>query len=393
MNADQSAARRPAPRPPVLEPDGLDQRVVAYVLRAGAQAPSFYNTQPWRFERSGDSIDVHLDDKADTSLYDWHNLNSTLACGAALENMVIAAQGRGLSATVTARPDPARPLLLARLTLTRDDAGTQAEGDWGHPLEEAIWRRHTNTLMFDESPPEPASLQALRDAVGPFPGVSLHFASTPEGRKKVFEAASTAEQVRFGRQDLHEQLHRMIRWNDAEVEAAPTGYTLPSMGACGVGEAFFRVTRRWPVMRLMNLLGANRDQAKRASLGLLHCSACGLLTVQGETGDDWLAAGRAMERLWLSATALGLDLQPHCTIAVFDWILKDRGETVFDAGERAVIQRGLELYREAFPALGGDSGGETGVFLFRIGQGPAVRGYTPRRDPGAGNGSSGDPAA
>lgn len=381
MNTVPATAPRPAPIPPTSGAEGIDTALIAYVLRAGAQAPSFYNTQPWHFETRDDRIDLYLDESADTSLYDWRNLNSILACGAALENMMIAAQGRGLTTSVTAYPDSSRPMLLARLTLSRQVGGADTSGVWGHPLEEAIWRRHTNTLMFDDSPAPAATLQALHDAVIEFPGTALHLASTPEERQRVFVASSTAEQVRFARQDLHEQLHRMIRWSDAEAQANPTGYTLPSMGACGIGEAFFRVTRRWPVMQLMNRFGAYKDQAKRACLGLLHCAASGLLTIDGTSEKDWLTAGRALERLWLTATRLGLDLQPHSTITLFDWIWQFGDRAIFSQAERDILSEAFPLYHQAFPEAGLETQRARGIFLFRVGRGEPVKGYTLRRDP------------
>lgn len=380
MNTVPAGSPRPAPVPPTLGPQGIDDAVITYVLRAGAQAPSFYNTQPWRLVADGNQIDLYLDDRADTSLYDWHNLNSLLACGAALENMLIAAQGRGLSTDITEYPDPSQPLLLARLTLARPAQSGAAPG-WGHPLEEAIWRRHTNTLMFADGPATPAAVQTLQDAIGGFPQTELHLATTPEQRQRVFTAASTAEQVRFARQDLHEQLHRMIRWSDQDAVADPTGYTLPSMGACGIGETFFRVTRRWSVMRLMNRFGANRDQAKRACLGLLHCAASGLLTIDGAAETGWLAGGRALERLWLAATQQGLDLQPHSAITVFDWIWRHGDHALFSETQQATLVKAFRAYQDAFPDAGLDNPDIRGIFLFRVGFGEPVRGYTLRRAP------------
>lgn len=373
---------REFPTPPFLgDGESIPDEIFAYLLRAAAQAPSWYNCQPWRFQAADGCIDINLDDRADGSLYGWRNLNATLACGAALENMVVAAKGRGLAVAIKEFPDSSHPRHVAHVEFSRQEQGKDELRPWWEHLEESIWRRHTNTLMFKEAPLDADALNALETAIKGFPQVSLHMALSHEEKQRVFVAASTAEQVRFARRDLHEQLHRMIRWSKVEAEKNRTGYTLPSMGACGIGETFFRVTRPWAVMRLMNSLGAYKDQAKRACLGLLNCSAVGLLVVNGSTSNEILASGRALERLWLTATNLGLDLQPHSVITLFHWIWQDGGRSRFSRSHQEILDRAFRLYGDAFPDAGIRTGPSRGIFLFRVGKGEPVHGYTLRQDP------------
>lgn len=369
---------REIPTPPTLtdSPDSR-QTVLQYVLSAGTQAPSWYNCQPWRFRVENDQIDVILNREADTSFYNWNNGLSIMACGAAAENICIAASGRGLSPQMTAFPEGASSPLVARIHL-----------DWSnHPdnvndadsLEPFIWRRHTNTLDFSNTPLSSAEQQALFDALEPQAGVSLHLLHNDDEKNKAYLAASRAEQVRFSRAELHRYLHRMIRWSQADATADRTGLTLPAMGACGVGETFFRVTRTWPVMRFMNLLGASKSQGSRACMGLLHCSAVGLLSVKKGDNQALLAAGQQMQRVWLTATSLGLDLQPHTTLTLFHWAWRFGGPTLYSQQERQVLEDAFQRYTEAFPDVALHDG-ETGVFLFRVGKGPPVRGFTLRKN-------------
>lgn len=58
------------------------KKIIDYLIRAAAQAPSWYNCQPWKFEVNEDCIIVILDKSLDQSFYDWGNFNSLLACGA-----------------------------------------------------------------------------------------------------------------------------------------------------------------------------------------------------------------------------------------------------------------------------------------------------------------------
>jgi len=363
-----------------LLPDFYDnntchEEILNYLVRAGRQAPSWYNCQPWKIKISENKIEVLLDSKADKTIYDWHNFNSLLACGAAIENIVIAGKGRGINGiNVKFFPDKAEPLLVARITLNLDKTTTDISEI---ALERSIWLRHTNTLPFDSILLTGDEKRTLFNAIEPFEDISLYLLDSEKDKRHVFQAAANAEQLRFSRQELHEQLHRMIRWNEEQSMAKKTGYTLPSMGVCGFGKLFFRITRPWLAMRFMNVFGASRGQAKRASQGLMHASAIGLLTVKRKEDVDLLKAGQAMENLWLQATRLGLDVQPHTTLTLFHWIWVRGDSEMYSQAEKKILLNSFRQFKQAFSAVRFEEE-EFGYFLFRIGRGSKVGGYTLR---------------
>src|SRR6185437_530693 len=81
--------------------------------------------------------------------------------------------------------------------------------------------------------------------------------------------------------------------------------------------------------------------------------------------DDYIAAGRALQRFWLTATRLGLQFQPEYTPLVFARYARDgvRFSEVPGAVESAQAIRG-RLER-----LLGESGAAKAVFIGRIGAG------------------------
>lgn len=367
---------RNTPVPPVLKNTRESwQEVQNYLLRAGAQAPSWYNCQPWKFRTGEDWIEIFLDEEADQTFYNWNQFHSLLACGAAIENIMIAAEARGLKPSIQTFPNLSDPTSLTRITLNVQPQASPT----GESLEKAIWTRHTNTLFFENTLLSDSERRAIRVSIQENPKVALHLLETPEERRRAYEATSWAEQLRFSRRDLHEYLHRMIRWNETDALSQKTGLTLPSMGACGFGEVFFRVTRPWPLMRIMNLFGAYRDQARRANDGLNHCAAVGLLTFREKNKADLMSAGRSLQKLWLTSTRLGLDLQPHSTITLFHWAWIFGGPALYRPHERRILERAFRLYSEAFPAaMLGEK--EVGFFLFRIGRGQPAQGFTLRKE-------------
>lgn len=139
------------------------------------------------------------------------------------------------------------------------------------------------------------------------------------------------------------------------------------------------MTRPWAIMRLMNVFGASKNQAQRACLGLTHCAAIGLLTVKGRSPKDLLVAGQALQQLWLVVTTLGLDMHPHNSIAQFTWVKELGGSDLFNRQEQDILNEAFSIFKTVFAKVD-FADGETGVFLFRIGNGEPVKGYTLRKD-------------
>jgi len=370
---------REIPSIPVYSGDVESQQsLLNYLLKAGKQAPSWYNSQPWELKAGENYIDVFLDPTADTSLYDWDNANSTMACGAVLHNIYIAAVARGLSPQILKQPNASQPLWMGRVVLDFNQV-TESLNQHDLLLERSIWLRHTNTLLYKNDELEKSQQQTLANTLNNHPDTSLHFITSDIDKQRLFEAISLTEEIRFSRQDLHDYLHSMIRWTEKDEQLYKTGYTLPSMGICGVGKFVFQATKSWPIMRFLNRFGSAANLAKRASEGVTHCSAVGLITMSasGDTDNDYLEAGQAMESVWLAANKLGLDLHPFNTLLMFSFALK-QDPSLFSKSEGEKIEQTMQLVQGVYDSVNWERD-EVAVFLFRIGKGEAVSGYSLRK--------------
>lgn len=108
----------------------LSEEQVELALRAADAAPSPNGVPPWRFECTGESID----------LYDAGGHGSAeriLACGGALVNLRLAVQDMGVSADVRLMPDPANPGLLAVVRAENERLATT----WERQLAQASLMR------------------------------------------------------------------------------------------------------------------------------------------------------------------------------------------------------------------------------------------------------------
>ena len=120
--------------------------------------------------------------------------------------------------------------------------------------------------------------------------------------------------------------------------------------------------------------------APRLQMDLIPALACAahFVLVAGRKPqriDDYVAAGRAMQRFWLTATAQGLQLQPELTPLIFARYVREG--RVF-SGTPGMQEMAAQLSRQG-EALIGQQDWEAAVFMGRIGAGAAAQSRSLRR--------------
>ncbi|MEU8381219.1 nitroreductase family protein [Streptosporangium sp. NPDC048865] len=269
--------------------------VLRTAVRAATWAPSVHNTQPWSFVVEGDEIALRADSDRKLRVGDPAGREMLISCGAALTNVRLALRALGHEPRVRVLPDPDRPALLATV---RPGAAVAADEDT-RLLYAEIERRRTHRAGFTRLPVPERLVEAL---VAEASAEGAHL--TPvrsEAAIRVLAAITCAAQ------DVQSQDRRlsleMIRW------ARPPG----SHRRDGVpAESYPRVPRRTrPHFAQRDYgqghpWGNDADQFFSVSVG-----AVALLTTRGDSRQDWITAGRALQRVLLHASALGLSAAFH----------------------------------------------------------------------------------
>jgi hypothetical protein len=152
----------------------------------------------------------------------------------------------------------------------------------------------------------------------------------------------------------------------------------------GVDALTLRVMRfalqSWARVQFLNrwLAGTWAPRIQMDLLPALACAAHFLIEAQRAPAsiDDQVAAGRAVQRFWLTATRLGLVMQPQITPLVF--------ARYADAGRAfSTLPQALPLARRVSEWLvqaWGERAVSHGVFMGRIGHGAQPRSRSLRRD-------------
>jgi nitroreductase len=336
-------------------------RTIDQVLDLARWAPSGDNTQPWAFEVVDEArAVVHGHDTRDHCVYDLDGRASQMSLGALLETAAIAASALGhrLSATLRGGSPPTRPTF--DLLLQADDALP------ADPLARSIEKRSVQRRPYRTTALTGAQKARLESALGP--GHAVRWVEGASGRARMAMLLFRSARLRLVTQEAY-QVHRdVIEWDARySVDRVPDQ-------ALGVGRPMIALMRfamaSWERVQFFNRFLAG-TWMPRLQMDLLPAWACGAhFLIAARTAptriEDQVAAGRAMQRFWLTATDLGLAMQPELTPLIFGRYAREgrpfsrRPGSLADAGR---VADGLESL------LGPDALG-LGVFMGRLGRAP-----------------------
>jgi hypothetical protein len=226
---------------------------------------------------------VYVDARRSLKAADPHDREAVIACGAAVENLRIAAAHFGHDAEVQAC-DPARDGAVALVRLVDRRRPTSAEEE----LFAAIPLRRTSVDLYSRSvgAEELARLAAEVSGHGMFRGVPRWLA------RPVAELVAEADAAQWSSARFRTELAVWTR----RPGRRPLEGMAPerAQGASSAARLLRRLTGRGNRGRELDL---RCDQRTRSML---------VLSTREDAPREWLAAGRAMQRLLLRAAADGL---------------------------------------------------------------------------------------
>jgi hypothetical protein len=345
-----------------------DADVISQILDLARWAPSGDNTQVWRFEIAGPRhVVVHCFDTRADCVYDLDGHPSQVSHGALLETMSIAASAHGLRADIARRPASPETHPEFDVHFVADPAVAPSPL-LGVITERSVQRRPLSTRPLTEA--EKCSLEA---AAG-----SAYQVMWIEGFRPRLRAARLMfnnARLRLTMPEAYETHRRIIQWNSAHsTDRVPDQ-------ALGVDAATLRLMKwamvSWGRLSTMNaLMGTWAPRLQMDLVPGIACAAHFVIKARQEPRgiDDYVAAGRAVQRFWLTLTHLGLSMQPEMTPLIFASYVRNRVRfSRIDKlqADAAALQRQLvELVGDDVPRA---------VFMGRLGAGQRSRARSLRK--------------
>lgn len=260
------------------------EQQLQHLLRYAILAPSARNTQPWRFAVQTNTVGVFGDLERRQPVADPDKRELYVSIGCALENLLVAAERHGFEHEVTYFPDDANEEFVAHVAFAPGDTPSLCRS--AIPLE-AILQRHNDNSVYR---PVPVPEQALRrlEACRVESELRLDLTSDRFFRRWIHGLTMEADRLDFADGAFRREL----------------GYWI-GQGAFGTRPVLSRLARLLVTRLDLGEPIARQDEAVVESAALL-----GMISAVGDTHRIHVQTGQLFERLWLTATALGINVHP-----------------------------------------------------------------------------------
>jgi nitroreductase len=257
---------------------------LGFLLRYAILAPSTRNSQPWAFSVQGRRVHLIADFRKSQPVADPDRRELYLSLGCALENLLVAAEHFGFGHGVSYFPERGVPGLVA--TVTFEPGGTPSEARAGATLA-AIVRRHNDDGVFRPAPlPTQLRLRLLACCVES--DLQVHLTDDNHFRHWIDALTLEADRSEFADPAFRKELGYWIRQGVFGPAPVKAQLGRPPMARLDLAE---------PVVE--------RDHAIVESAALL-----GLISATGDSHLLHVRAGQLFERVWLTATAMGVSINP-----------------------------------------------------------------------------------
>jgi nitroreductase len=263
---------------------------LTFLLSYAILAPSSHNTQPWLFQITDEGVALYADRSQAMPIVDPAQRELTISCGAATAQLVIALRHFGFTPTIRLLPDADQPNLLAQIQITPASSSCTEDA----ALFPMIPQRHTNRLPFTTRA-IPADLLNELQQIAKQEAVWLQFVEDDTIRASICDLIANGDRIQWADPRFRRELAAGIRSNGlhhydsvaSHMQNMPALYSLLS-----------------PFM-IRTFNPGEKQAEKQRQLAL----AAPTLVILGTTGDsieNWIAAGQALTRVLLRATAEGV---------------------------------------------------------------------------------------
>ena len=252
---------------------------LTFLLNYAVLAPSSHNSQPWKFNVSGDEISVFADKTRWLKVADADQRELHISLGCALENLIIAAEHFGYNCSVSYFPGQKDLVALVRMrggSTPRDSR-----------LFYAITSRHTNRNPYQQSPISDADLKTI-SILSSDPQVKIFLTDNSSTRKAFLDLVVQANAVQYSDAEFKSELGH---WLSQGV-----------MGPTGVQAKMAQLA--------VVFLDMGPQQTRKDAELINSTPYLGFISTANNDSISSVRAGRAFERFWLAATALGISLHP-----------------------------------------------------------------------------------
>lgn len=342
----------------------LSNEQLKKIISAGILAPSGGNCQPWKMVYEAQSLFVFHDHSKSFSLLDYNDMGSYLSIGAVIENMVLKAHELGLEVSTQHYNTENNSRLVAKLRFFKagDIPANDVENHEVDPLVLQIEHRITNRAFNERIQINPSVLEQISSITSTVSGAQLQFATSTTDLATLAKVIAGVDRLRILHERGHHDFMNEMRWNEAENLATRDGIDLETLDLTPSDRAGLEMARDWKAIELLAEWKTGKAFEKMTHRQLDGAGAIGFLTMPDYSQKSFYDGGRALQRIWLECTRLGIAFQPVSpSTFFFARMLHGAGEELPE-WMRAELGELRSLFTQTFSTH--NQNGE--IFLFRL---------------------------
>lgn len=344
---------------------------IEMMVEAAIKAPSAGNNQPWKWHFQGKRLYLFHDRVRTVSFGDYQDMASYVALGAAIENLQIAAFKRNIG-IVLSPFEISEKKLIAIIKFTRT-----INFDLLHrpaQLFSFIDSRCTNRNLGKRMPVSTEIYERLQDAVTSVSGARLFIKDDDESLDALRDIMSASERLRMLHPEGHMEFYeKELRWDDAHSRSTADGIDIATVDVTPSELVGLKLVKDPEVVKLLAEWRGGKALEKIAQKAINSASAVGLITMPEFSSANFLKAGIAVERMWLTAAEHGISMQPMLA-ATLHFARLNFGN---GAGLPDFMKVEFRQLHNKFITIFPETAGTAEVFLFRlcIADEPKVKSY------------------
>ncbi|MDH5730794.1 MAG: Rv1355c family protein, partial [Gammaproteobacteria bacterium] len=287
--------------------------IIRHLVEQAIKAPTAGNMQQWRFHYFEQHLWVRLDMERAESTLDFQQRAAFLGIGAAIENIILAASEKSCSLEINWFPIKQDPTIVAKIKID-ENKKTQGIDTLVHHIDE----RKTNRQPVKPEAISEGQIKTLKKIAKDL-DCELQVATEQEQREQLAHLIGIGDQIRFLCPDLHREMMSELRWNERHADTTKDGVDVATLEMPASQIMVLKILARPSVAGFLRTIKAGKAIATMTEVAVKTYPAICMLNTEGNHALDFVRAGRAMQRIWLQATAFKIALQPRAVLTyMFD---------------------------------------------------------------------------
>ena len=313
----------------------LNENQIQKIVEAAILAPSGGNYQPWFWVNKHNALLLYNAVDANPAFLGFGNISSFVALGASAENAVLRALQLGFDTKINFSPLPNIPELVASLVFSK----CQNQDPLSLRLAEGIEQRQTNRNLGPRQQIEKNKLTELQNLVSETTGAELNFFTEESELNEMAEILGELEKLRLIEKEGQKDFSDEIRWTKEENEQRRDGLDINTLDFTQSEIAGIKIAQQKEVMDMIREWKGGNAFKKLTKKSVDAASAIGILSVSGESAEDYFTGGRVLERLWIMANLNGLAFQPlSSSLYIYVRLLAGAGIGISEEGCKKLME-------------------------------------------------------